>query len=143
MNRTQKSALYGVLLSLLLAGVIVFDFLDTRVGWPVMLLVAIIWGGLLLGPVYFLGRKRQPPGADMDERDRQIIRKALLAAFALLAVMSGAAFVAAFLALGARSTMAVTMDEVSAVVYFLLVIFALVLSLAVLVQYGWRGADEQ
>lgn len=63
MNKTQKSACYGVLLSLLLAGIVVFDFLDTRGGWPMMLLVGIIWGSLLLGPVYLLGRKGRPLGS--------------------------------------------------------------------------------
>jgi uncharacterized Tic20 family protein len=141
MNKTQKSALYGVLLSLLLAGIVVFDFLDTRVGLPMKLLVALVWGGLLLGPVYLLARKRQAAEPDMDERDKQIIRKALLASLALLAGMAGVAFVAAFLALGLRRTISTTMDEVSAVVYFVLVAFVLVLSLSVLVQYGWGGKD--
>ena len=50
MNKTQKGASYGVLLSFLLAAIVVFDLLDTRVGWLVKLLVALIWGGLLLGP---------------------------------------------------------------------------------------------
>ena len=117
MNRTQKGAWYGVLLSFLLAGIVVFDFLDTRVRWPMILLVGTLWGGLLLGPVYLLGRKRQPSAADTDERDRQIIRKALLASFALLAVMPGVAFVAALFVLDFRSTIAITMNQLSAVVY--------------------------
>ena len=139
MNRTQKSALYGVLLSLLLAAIVVFDFLDARVGWMVKLLVSIMWGGLLLGPVYLIERKKQTPGVDTDERDRQIIKKALLASFALLAAMLGVAFVAAFLTLGLKSTISITMDEVSTVVYFVLVAFVFVLSSSVLVQYGRGG----
>jgi hypothetical protein len=141
MNKTQRSAWYGVLLSFLLAGIVVFDVLHTRVGWSIKLPVGSIWGGLLLGPVYFIERKRQPPRVDMDERDRQIIKRALLTSFAVLAVMLGVAFVAAFLALGLTSTISITMDEVSAIIYFILVVFVLVLSLAVLVQYG-RGGDD-
>jgi CDP-diglyceride synthetase len=38
-NKTQKGAWYGVLLSCFLAGVVVFDFLDTRVGWPVYFVI--------------------------------------------------------------------------------------------------------
>ena len=143
MNKTQKSALYGVLLSLLLVGIVVFDFLDTRVGWPIMLPVALIWGGLLLGPMYLLARKGQAAEPDMDERDKQIIRKALLASLTLLAGMAGVAFVAAFLVLGLRRTISTTMDEVSAVVYFVLVAFVLVLSLSVLIRYGWPGEDRE
>ena len=79
----------------------------------------------------------------MDERDRQIIKKALLASCALLAAMSGVAFVVAFLTLGLRKTISITMDEVSAVVYFVLVAFVLVLSLSVLIRYGWPGEDRE
>ncbi len=138
MNKTQRSAWYGVLLSFLLAGIVVFDLLDTRVGWPMKLLVAILWGGLLLAPVYLLQRKKRSPGADMDERDREIIKKALLASFTSLAVILGMAFMTAFLTLGLTHTVSITMDWLSAVVYYVLVLFVLVLSLAVLVQYG-RG----
>jgi len=138
MNKTQEGAWYGVLLFFLLVGLVAFDLLDTRVGWIGKLLVGIIWGGLLLGPLYLIGRKRQPAGVDMDERDKQIIKKALLASFAVLAAMIGVTFVVTFLALGLKSTISITMDEVSAVVYFVLVTFVLVLSLGVLVQYG-RG----
>ena len=56
MNKTQKSALYGVLLSLLLVGLVAFDLVEARVGWPIKLLVALVWGSLLLGPVYLLAQ---------------------------------------------------------------------------------------
>lgn len=139
MNKTQKGAWYGVLLSFLLAGIVVFDFLDTRVDWPVKLLVGIIWGGLLLAPVYLLERGKRSSGAAMDERDEQIIRRALLASVALLAGVLGMAFVVALLALGLNRTFAITMDGV----YFVFVVYVLVLSLAVLIQYGWEGRHEQ
>jgi len=141
MNRTQKGALYGVLLSFLLAGIVVFDLLDTIVSWPIMLLVGIVWGGLLLVPIYLIERKKGTCEVDMDERDKRIIKKALLFSFILLAVMSGLAFITAFFVLGLQSTISITMDELSAVIYFVLVIFVLVLSLSVLVQYGWRDKD--
>jgi len=143
MNKTQKGAWYGVLLSFLLAGVVVFDLLDTRVGWPVKLMVGIIWGGLLVGPVYLIERRRRSPEAAMDERDEQIIKRALLASCVSLAGMIAVALVVAFLALGVNRTVAVTMDEVSDVVYYAFVVFVFVLSLAVLVQYGREGKHEQ
>jgi purine-cytosine permease-like protein len=141
MNKTQRSAWYGVLLSFLLAGIVVFDFLDTRVGWPMKLLVAILWGGLLLAPVYLLQRKKRFPGVDMDERDRETVKKALLVSFISLVVILGAAFVTAFFTLGLTRTVSITMDGLSAMVYYVLVVFVLVLSLAVLVQYGRRAGD--
>lgn len=142
MNRTQRGAWYGVLLSFLLAGIVVFDLVDTRVGWPVKLLVAILWGSLLLVPVYLLQRKKRSAAVDMDERDREIVKKALLASFVALAVVLGLAFMTAFLTLGLTRTVSITMDGLSAVVYYVLVVFVLVLSLAVLVQYGRRAGDE-
>jgi len=143
MNKTQKGALYGVLLSFLLAGIVVFDLLDTIVGWPIKLLVGAVWGGLLLVPIYLIERKKDTREVDMDERDKRIIKKALLVSFILLAVMSGLAFTAAFFVLGLQSTIPITMDELSAVIYLVLVIFVLILSLAVLSQYGWGGKDGE
>jgi len=143
MNKTQKGALYGVLLSFLLAGIVVFDLLDTIVGWPIKLLVSAVWGGLLLVPIYLIERKKDTREVDMDERDKRIIKKALLVSFILLAVMSGLAFIAAFFVLGLQSTIPITMDELSAVIYLVLVIFVLILSLAVLSQYGWGGKDGE
>ena len=139
MNNTQKGACYGILLSLLLMGIVVFDLIDTIVGWPVKLLVGAFWGGFLLVPIYLIDRKKDPREVDMDERDKRIIKRGLLASFIVLAGMLGVAFVVAFFALGLKSTISVTMDDLSAVIYFVLVAFVFVLSLAVLVQYG-RGA---
>ena len=139
MNKTQKGACYGILLSLLLAGIVIFDLIDTIVGWPIKLLIGAVWGGLLLVPIYLIERKKDPREVDMDERDKRIVKRALLASFILLAVMLGLAFVIAFFILGLQSTMSITMDELSAIIYFFLVAFVLVLSLAVLAQYG-RGA---
>lgn len=138
MNKTQQAACYGVLLSLLLAGIVVFDLIDTIVGWPTKLLVGVVWGGLLLVPIYLIQRKKDPREVEMDERDKRIIKRALLTSFALLAGMLGVAFVVALFGLGIQSTLSVTMDELSAVIYFALIAFILALSLAVLFQYG-RG----
>ncbi len=143
MNKTQQGACYGILLSLLLAGIVVFDLIDTIVGWPVKLLVGVVWGGLLLVPIYLINRKKDPREVDMDERDKRIIKRALLASFVLLAGMLGVAFVVALFGLGIQSTLSVTMDELSAVIYFALIAFILALSLAVLFQYGRRAKGEK
>ncbi|MHC4596936.1 MAG: hypothetical protein ACYS9C_18280 [Planctomycetota bacterium] len=143
MNKTQQGACNGILLSLLLMGIVVFDLIDTIVGWPVKLLVGALWGGLLLVPIYLIDRKKDPREVDVDERDKRIIKRALLASFFLLAGMLGAVFVIAFFALGLESTISVTMDQLSAVIYFVLVAFVFVLSVAVLVQYGCAGIGER
>lgn len=143
MNKTQQGACYGILLSLLLAGIVIFDLIDTIVGWPIILLVGAVWGGFLLVPIYFIERKKEPREVDMDERDKRIIKRAILAGFVFLAGILSAAFVAALFGLGLQSTLSVTMDERSAVIYFTLIAFILALSLAVLVQYGWREKGSE
>jgi len=143
MNKTQQAACYGILLSLLLAGVVVFDLIDTIVGLPIKLLVALVWGGLLLVPTYFIQRKKDPREVDMDERDKRIIKRAILASFVLLAGILGVAFVTALFELGIQGTLSVTMDELSAVIYFAFIAFIFVLSLAVLFQYGRRARGEK
>ncbi len=143
MNKTQKSACYGVLLSLLLGGIVVFDLVDTLVGWPVKLLVSAVWGGLLLGPIYFLEQKKEPHEVPLDERDRRIIKAALLATFCVLGAILGLAYVGLFLILDLRDRLLLNLDQVSAVMYFVLVAFILMMSLAVLVQYRGGGGHAR
>ena len=143
MNKTQQSACYGILLSLLLAGIVIFDLIDTIVGWPIKLLVGAVWGGFLLVPIYLIQRKKDPREVDMDERDKRIIKRAILASFVLLVGILGVAFVAALFGLGIQGILSVTMDELSAVIYFAFIVFILVLSLAVLVQYGWKEKGNE
>ena len=143
MNKTQQSTFYGILLSLLLAGIVIFDLIDTIVGWPIKLLVGAVWGGLLFVPIYLINRKKNPREVDMDERDKRIIKKALLASFILLAGILGMTFVIALFGLGIQNTLSVTMDEMSAVIYFALITFILVLSVAVLVQYCLAGKGDK
>ena len=143
MNKTQQGACYGILLSLLLGGIVVFDLIDTIVGWPIKLLVWAVWGGFLLVPIYLIERKKDPREVDMDERDKRIIKRALLASFVFLAGILGVAFVVALFVLGIQSTLSVTMDELSTVIYFAMIAFILALSLAVLFQYGRRAKGEK
>ena len=104
--------------------------------------VGLVWGGLLLGPTYFIEIKKESHTVDMDERDKRVIKRALLASVVVLAGMSGVAFVIALFALGIQRSISVTMDELSAVIYITLIAFILVLSLVVLFQYG-RGAKGE
>lgn len=140
MNKTQKGAWYGVLLSLLLVGIVVLDLLDAA-PWPVKLLVALLWGGLLLGPLYLIGRNRGRHEVPLDERDRRIVKRALLASFCVLAGILGLVYVGLFLVLDLRDRLSFDLDQISAAVYFTLVAFILTMSLAVLVQY--RGESEE
>ncbi len=142
MNKTQQGACYGILLSFVLVGIVVIDLIETRVDWPMKLLVALVWGGLLLGPLYFFEKKKDPHRIDMDERDKRIIKKALLTSVVFMAGVSSVAFVIALFALGIQRSISVTMDELSAVIYCVLIAFILVLSLTVLVQYSRVKGEE-
>ena len=142
MNKTQQGACYGIFLSLLLAGIVVIDLIDTIAGWPMKLLLRAVWGGFLLVPIYYIERKKDPREVDMDERDKKIIRRALLISFVFLTGILGVAFVAAIFGLGIQGTLSVTIDELSAVIYFTFIAFIFVLSLAVLFQYGRRARGE-
>lgn len=141
-HKTQQGACYGILLSLVFAGIVVIDLIETMIDWPGKLLIALVWGGLLLGPLYFFEKKKDPHRVDMDERDKGILKKALLTSVVFLAGISGVAFVIALFVLGIQKSISVTMDELSAVIYFVLITFILVLSLTVLVQYG-RGVKGE
>ncbi len=143
MNKTQKGALYGMLLSLLLAGIVIFDLIDTIVGWPIKLLVGAVWGGLLLVPIYLIERKKSLREVDIDERDKEIIKRALLISIFLIAIISCLAFTVCLFTLGLENAISFTMDDISAVIYFVLVAFILVLSLTILIQYSLGTKGEK
>ncbi len=143
MNKTQKGALYGTLLSLLLVGIVTFDLIDTIVSWPIKLLVALVWGGFLLVPVYLIERKKNPCKVDIDERDKEIINRALLTSLFLIAIISCLAFTVCLFILGLEKALSFSMNDISAVIYFMLIAFILVISITILAQYGWGAKGEQ
>jgi len=142
MNKTQKGAWYGVLLSLLLAGIVIFDLIDTIVGWPIKLLVSAVWGGLLLVPIFLIEKKKEPREVEIDERDKEIIKRALLISIFLISIVSCLAFALCLFTLGLENAISFTMNDISAVIYFVLVAFILVLSLTVLIQYSLWAKEK-
>ena len=143
MNKTQKGALYGILLSLSLAGIVIFDLIDTIVSWPIKLLVALVWGGFLLVPIYLIEKKKHPCEIEIDERDKAIIKKATLTSLFLIAIISCLAFTVCLFTLGLEKAISFSMNDISAVIYFILVAFILVLSITILIQYGRGAKGEQ
>ena len=131
------------MLSLLLAGIVIFDLIDTIVGWPIKLLVGAIWGGFLLVPIYLIERRKKPGEADTDERDKEIIKRALLISIFLIAIISCLTFIICLFTLGLENAISFTMDDISAVIYFVLIAFVLVLSLTILIQYSFGAKGEK
>ena len=143
MNRYQKIAWFNLIV---IAATIIVTSIAVAVefhvrGYSTVGLWFVALLALLKLTPYLFKKSESPGGVVSDERDDFIVKKALLASFISLAVILGVAFVTAFLTLGLTHTVSITMDGLSAVVYYVSVIFVLVLSLAVLVQYGWRASD--
>lgn len=141
MNKTQKGAFYGILLSLLLVGIVIIDLIDSIVSWPMKLLFALVWGGMLLVPVYPIERKKNPFEVDIDERDKVIIKRASLTSFFLMSIISCPAFTICLFTLGLEKAISISMSGISAVIYFILTAFILVLSVTILILYS-RGVKS-
>jgi len=133
MNKTQKAALYGLYLVVFMLLIPLVDLVDTKIdpilrrviGYPLV----ILW----ILPLWFLSKKKTE--VDMDERDKEIIKRALLISISLIAIISCLAFTVCLFTLGLENAITFTMDDISAVIYAVLVAFILVLSLTVLIHY--------
>lgn len=142
MNRQQKIALWVfVAITVALAlSVTAFVVLYSRAGLP---RAFAAWGfmgvaGLGgLGPIIF---RRGAGGVTFDERDRQIQRRSALAGFAAAYVFVGLTCMTPLFVLGPGGRVSVSwLPQIfigAAISHFF------VWSIAVLIQYGWRGEDE-
>jgi ABC-type xylose transport system permease subunit len=166
MNRTQKGAWCGVFISafILLVPVIRMNIggaipalrtnIDSTIpvarpsigdiikNDPLLahLFFIIIPAVLLLLAIFFINRKRKNAEAEIDERDRFIIRRALIAAFVSICVIPIVAYYAvAIFALEPEAVILVRGFPI--IIYFFYIIFILIFSVAILVQYGREGKD--
>ncbi len=101
----------------------------------------IIPAVLLLLAIFFINRKQKNAEAEIDERDRFIIRRALIATFVSICVIPIVACAVAIFALEPEATILVRCFPV--IIYFAYIIFILIFSAAILIQYGWRGKGEK
>ena len=133
MNKTQKAALYGLYIVAFMLLIPLVDLVDTKIN-PILLRVIgyplII---LLILPLWFLNKKKTE--VDTDERDKEIIRRALLISISIIAAISCLVFTVCLFACGFENAISFTMNDLSAVIFFTLVAFILVLSLTVFIQY--------
>ena len=144
-NKTQKSAWCGVFMSVFIllvpvirmniGGIIKMDHLFAH------LFFIIIPAVLLLLAIFFINRKRKNAEAEIDERDRFIIRRALIATFVSICVIPIVVCAIAIFALEPDATILVRCFPV--IIYFAYIIFILIFSTAILVQYGWGGKDNE
>jgi Na+/H+ antiporter NhaC len=144
MNRTQKGAWFGVYLSLLLLAIAVADLtgiLDYK-GFPthgtIVLHILLVVVFFVL-PIVLLNRSRKKSKVELDERDRLIIKRAVIVAFILTLAVLCIAYLVGLFWFGVEALVKISL--LSAVIYTAFIVFMLILSLAVLVQYG-RGCKD-
>ena len=158
MNKTQKSAWCGVFMSVFILFVPVIQ-MNIGGATPAFIPGARtnIWGTiktdplfahlffiiipavLLLLAIFFINRKRNNAEAEIDERDRFITRRALIATFVSICVIPIVACAVAIFALEPQATILIRLFPI--IIYFAYIIFILIFSAAILVQYGWGGKD--
>jgi len=140
MNKTQKSAWYGVLLAALMSSVFLIDAYEKTLGLIVTHLIGyLILLPLLIVPLYFLNRKKNK-AEEFDERDKLICKKGLILAFTVVAIALITEYVIIYLAFG--ETHSISISQLPIILYTSFMILILVLSIAVLVQYGWGGKKD-
>ena len=146
MNRTQKTAwlnVSGFLMGIILCSyplimILAFRRLPNRIVIAVLLLVF----AAQLGWWIFLLRKKQSPAEpEADERDKVIMRNAILISFVSTWLLLAAATVLPMLLLGPAGSLPVFLLPLINMGVFSLAV--LVYFAAVLVQYRRGGEDEQ
>jgi hypothetical protein len=139
MNVTQKGAWFGVYLSALLVAVAMTDLIGILEyqGFPspgIILLHIVLALVFFVLPVWRLERSRRKSKVELDERDRVIIKRSVIGAsisgFAVLCI----SYLVALFLLGAEASIKISL--LSAIIYGAFIVFMLILSLAVLLQYG-------
>ena len=140
MNRAQKSACFGLTMSMLL---LIFFVPRVIFVTPASQLSDLLWLSPAFGFVVlliFLLRKKGKDKVNIDERDNCISRKALITAFSSTAgLFVGACMIGPFIA---RPTTSIPVLLLPALLYSLFVVFILAYSVVILVQYGWGGKEK-
>jgi len=143
MNRAQKiawSLVITISLGAIVSGIAV-AILYVKIGMPKALLGFSFMGIAGLGGFSPLIFKKDKGKVTFDERDRLIKRNAALAGFGASYLFVGAACMIPFSVLGPKATVSVTwlphiFGGAALSVFF-------VTSVAVLIQYGWKGKDNE
>ena len=142
MNKTQKSAVYGLVLTIFLLLIAGVDLIDTKVnpvlirvvGYPLVIVFVVV-------PIYLI-EKKNSHRVPLDERDKLIIKRAMPASCGLLACVGVVGYVILyFIVPGSKGV--VPVSRLPEIVYFSAILFILSLSTGVLVQYGRGGRNGE
>ena len=141
MNKTQKGAWGGLVLVVFLLMIPVIDIVEKGLGPLLTHLVAYSVGLGLLGLVIYLIRKiEKQPGVNFDERDKLIIKKAIIVAFVAVSIALIAWYILTLFWLG--ETGFISVSKLPVIVYTASILFIFVCSLATLIQYKTGGAKS-
>ena len=135
MNKTQKTALYGLYLVAFMLLIPLLDLVDTKINPVLLRVIGYPLVILMVLPIWFLSKKKKTE-IDMDERDKAIIKKACIIA---VGIVTGGLLIIYTFYIFMSSENKITMSTLQAIVFFALTAFLLVFSTTVLIQYGWIG----
>ncbi len=142
MNKTQKGAWAGLVLVVFLLYIPAIDLVEKSLGLLLTHVVAYSVGLPLLILVIYLIRKIDTgPGVKFDERDKLIIKKAIITAFAAVSVVLIAWYILTLFSLGESGF--VSVSTLPVVVYAAFVLFIFVCCIAALIQYKIGGANHE
>ena len=142
MNKTQKGAWCGLVLVVFLLYIPAIDIIEKDMGPLLTHLIGYAVGLLLLILVIYLIRKIDTqPGVNFDERDKLIIKKAVIIAFAAVSIVLISWYILTLFSLGEAGL--VSVSKLPVIVYIAFILFIFVCSIAVLVQYGWGVKDGE
>ena len=142
MNRTQKGALFtsGITLLLLVLGVVVIP-VQTVTSVKVFRIWFLVVSLFIIISVVLLRIKQSRAEVDFDERDNAIKKNAVMVAFVSLWALLMAASIIPNLIVGDEGAIPVCFLPVINFGVFLIVM--LVYSVAILVQYGREGKENE
>jgi hypothetical protein len=146
MNKTQKGAWFGMASSLFCIGLVSYGGIRIFVFKSMPGCLGVFWTlGIycvfMVISMFFLRKKQSPGEVEADERDKAIMKRAVLACFISVWVLLATVSVIPRLVVGIDGSIPVWLIPIMN----LGVMFAamLVYSVAVLVQYGWSGKGER
>ena len=140
MNRTQKGAWYGLYLSIFLLLVPVVDIFETALNPILLWAIGYPLAILMILPLIFINKKSKQSEVCSDERDKLIVRKAIIIAFTILCVILLAAYTISIFAFDVTASLPVR--AFSFIIYTSFIIFVLILSIATLIQYRLGGKEK-
>ena len=145
MNKTQKSAWCGLVVTLTFLLLCLFLFIELtilkKMFFFMNLLGATLLFGLVVAWVIFIRKKQSPTEVETDERDKLIQTRAIVASFISVGILIALTCLILRFIVGISGTIAVW--ELTLINFLIFEVALLVYSVAILVQYGLGGRDGE